>query len=371
MIAVTLFILLFALPPDSENSILEFRAESQKHSSFISDSTDHKKVSWLVLPIIFKSPDTGIALGILPQVVFRTNSANNPSNIRLDTYYTQQNQYHLLLRSGLWLSDDKLNLNSSISFKKWPTYYYGIGNRFNLPEKELFTEELYEAYFEGTKQVKNQLYLGLGYKIRYGKISVEDDGGLLQYILAAESPVTFISGINTTLKFDSRDHHFYPSRGAYNQFTIYSSLKSIGSDFSFGLLTLDFRRYIPLFRSHVLALQGVGMITLGSIVPFRMLPSLGSQLRGYSSVRHIDRRLVALQAEYRVVPVGWRIGFTVFGGVGEVFNKFEDIHMNRLKYTAGIGLRYIFSREEKINIRFDYGMGRESSGDYIDLNEAF
>jgi hypothetical protein len=27
--------------------------------------------------------------------------------------------------------------------------------------------------------------------------------------------------------------------------------------------------------------------------------------------------------------------------------------------------------EEKINIRLDYGIGRKSSGDYIDINEAF
>jgi hypothetical protein len=133
---------------------------------------------------------------------------------------------------------------------------------------------------------------------------------------------------------------------------------------------VDFRRYIQLFRSNVLALHAVGVRTGGS-VPLRMLPSAGSTLRGYSTVRNIDRNMVALQAEYRVVPAAWRFGFVVFAGAGEVFHQPADIRLSRVKYSAGIGIRYVFSRQEKINIRFDYGLGRGSSGDYIDLTEAF
>jgi hypothetical protein len=44
------------------------------------DSTGNKKLQVLLLPIIFSSPDTRLAVGVLPQIVFRSSSSNNPSS---------------------------------------------------------------------------------------------------------------------------------------------------------------------------------------------------------------------------------------------------------------------------------------------------
>lgn len=104
-------------------------------------------------------------------------------------------------------------------------------------------------------------------------------------------------------------------------------------------------------------------------LPFRVPSSIGSTLRSYSSVRYIDRNLLAFQAECRIVPLWRRVGAVVFLGAGDFFDKMEDLHFNRIKFSAGI--RYLFSRSVKINIRLDYRFGKNSSGDYLDLNEAF
>lgn len=343
---------------------------AETSESVNTDSTRQNRARLMLLPIIFKSPDTGLAAGVLPQLVFRSSSTGNPSRIRMDSYYTQNRQYHLLLRSTYWFADNNRNLTGKVSLKEWPTSFYGIGKHASSGSQEKFTETLYEASVEATGRIAPGLFAGAGYGMRYGKLAVDDTDGALFSGSIPGSGTTFISGVHGVLRFDTRDNHFFPTSGSLHRVELFGAMKPLGSDYGFTRLTVDLRRYFSFHPAHALAVQAIGIAT-GGTVPFRMLPSAGSTLRGYSTVRHIDRNLVALQLEYRVVPVAWRLGMVAFGGVGEVFDRPADIQLNKLKFAAGIGLRYQFSRPEKINIRFDYGLGRDSSGDYIDLNEAF
>jgi hypothetical protein len=368
MIAKFFFPLLALLIASTANS----NAEVLPVTSYelVQADSSSKNLRFMVLPIVFRSPDTGFAFGVLPQVVFRTPGSRYPSSVRMDTYYTQENQYHFLLRSTYRFPEDAAVIDGTFSFKNWPTYFYGVGPNTPEDNRELFTENLLEFRLEATRPVTQRVYTGLGYSLRHGNIRPEHEISLLNSAPFINDKKNLVSGITSVVRYDSRDNHFYPTSGSLHRAEFLIAMKPLGSDQDFTMVSLDFRHYIQLFRSHVLALQAVGIRTGGN-VPFRMLPSTGSTLRGYSTVRNIDRNLIALQAEYRVVPAAWRFGFTVFAGAGEVFHRFDDIRLNRVKYTAGIGIRYIFSREEKINIRLDYGVGRNSSGDYIDLTEAF
>jgi outer membrane protein assembly factor BamA len=352
------------------NSIHYDRQLIEISETVLPDSTKDKHLKWILLPIVFKSPDTGLAFGVLPQVVFRTGSSGNPSSIRMDSYYTQNRQYHLLLRSTWWFKQDTRNLSAKFSLKEWPTSFYGIGNNTRPDDKEKFTETLYDASINFTQQIARNLYAGAGTVFRYGKIRPDDPNGVLALNRVTGSGNTLISGLSTILRYDTRDNHFFPTSGRYHKAEVFASVKPLGSDYGFVSLTVDLRRYFSIHPSHVLAFRSVGIATNGS-VPFRMRPSAGSLLRGYSSVRYIDNHLLSFQMEYRVVPLVWRLGFVAFAGIGEVFNRPDEIRLDHLKYNVGIGIRYVFSRSEKINIRFDYGMGRDSSGDYLDLNEAF
>jgi tetratricopeptide (TPR) repeat protein len=167
-----------------------------------------------------------------------------------------------------------------------------------------------------------------------------NDTGILAAGTIRGSGNTFISGLGGVLQYDTRDNHFYPESGSLHKFEIYTASKMIGSDYGFTRFTFDARRYISLYPSHVIAIQAVGMFTAGS-VPFRVLPSVGNVFRGYSSVRYIDRHLIALQAEYRVVPLTWRVGFTAFAGISDVFSQLNDISHENLKYVVGMGIRYL------------------------------
>lgn len=334
------------------------------------DSLPQKNVRFMVLPIVFSSPDTRLAGGVLPQVIFRTSSTVKPSSIRMDAYYTLNRQYHVRLHPVLWIRNGFMNISGTFSFKEWPTSFYGIGNNSSRDNQEKFSETLYEASVEGTTHIGSDFYAGVGYSFRYSDIDPQDETGILASGQLAGTGTTTVSSAELLLRRDSRDNQFYPSKGSYHTLELASSSKLLGSDFSFTRVTLDMRKYFPFKNSQVLAIQGIVSFSTGE-VPFRVLPGIGDRLRGYSSVRYIDRHLAALQMEYRVAPLIGRLGFVAFAGAGDVFHSVSDWQPDRIKYSAGIGIRYLFNRSEKINIRLDYGIGKDSSGDYIDLNEAF
>lgn len=322
-----------------------------------------------LLPIFFRSPDTGAAFGILPQYIFHLGADSRPSNIRLDAYYTQKQQMHILLRPSLWLPGNRYQIDGRFSFRHWPNSFYGIG--IDAPsDAETFTERLFETRLQVQHQLRPGLFAGLQYSFRYGKLIETEAGGQLAQETITGSTRGVASGLSLVASWDTRDHVFYPSAGGYYRVALGGFGAVLGSDYNFQTLSIDLRQYTTVFRSHVLAVQMDASFT-GGDPPFRMLPGLGETLRGYSSMRYIDRNRVAVQVAYRMVPVWWRLGVVVFGGLGTVAGRLDGFSLNEIKAAVGAGLRFQIYRSDRINIRFDYGIGMGSSGDYIDLTEAF
>ena len=94
-------------------------------------------------------------------------------------------------------------------------------------------------------------------------------------------------------------------------------------------------------------------------------------MRGYYRGRYRDKNMIAFQMEYRIMPVWWRLGLVGFVGVGDVAGRLDRFDLGNFKYSYGFGIRYLFMREEKLNIRLDFAYGKGSSGFYIVLREAF
>ena len=122
----------------------------------------------------------------------------------------------------------------------------------------------------------------------------------------------------------------------------------------------------PFIASHVLAVQGY-MNVINGEPPFYMLSLLGGQylMRGYYEGRYRDKNMLAVQMEYRL-PRWKRIGATGF-----VAPATSNFALKNLKPSAGLGLRYLLVPVEKINLRLDLGWGKDSSGFYLAMAEAF
>ena len=94
-------------------------------------------------------------------------------------------------------------------------------------------------------------------------------------------------------------------------------------------------------------------------------------MRGYYLGRYRDKNMITFQTEYRF-PVGWRFGGVCFLGFGDVANKIADFSPAEFKYSFGLGLRFMFDKQEKINARLDFGYTKDGDlGVYAMVVEAF
>ena len=93
-------------------------------------------------------------------------------------------------------------------------------------------------------------------------------------------------------------------------------------------------------------------------------------MRGSYGGRYTDKCLTAYQAEYRRF-LFWRIGIVAFVATGEVAPTPSRFELNGLHYTGGGGVRFALSKEEKLNLRIDYGIAPHSNAFTVQLREAF
>ena len=110
--------------------------------------------------------------------------------------------------------------------------------------------------------------------------------------------------------------------------------------------------------------------TTFSDAPFNQLSQLGGlkRMRGYLKGRFRDDHFLTFQSEYRF-PIFRRIKGAVFGSVGSVGSQ-ED-GFQKAFFSYGLGIRIGISKIEKINLRLDYGFGKNTSGFYLTFGEAF
>ncbi len=181
------------------------------------------------------------------------------------------------------------------------------------------------------------------------------------------------TGLGWALAYDSRDNTLSPSSGAYIETGVTGYSKTIVGSHNYTSAELDIRKYIPFSRKGrtLLALQGVSRNTWGR-VPAQKLPALGGReiMRGYYEGRYRDKHLAAVQAELRS-HISGRVRGVLFASAGGVGSAPGDIFRNRVRYSGGLGLRYMLIPGNGGNLRFDYGWGGESSGFYITFGEAF
>jgi hypothetical protein len=93
-------------------------------------------------------------------------------------------------------------------------------------------------------------------------------------------------------------------------------------------------------------------------------------MRGYFKGRYRDEHYFATQVEYRQY-FWWRLGFVAFVGAGDVVPEITSLQIRKLKPSYGFGLRFLFDKEQKINLRMDIGFGRNTNGVYFGIEEAF
>lgn len=337
------------------------------------DRVEQKRSSWAFLPVFYYTPETKIAFGASSVYFFRRKESEitRPSAIMPVFIYTQNKQIISQLMTNLYWKDETYHLAGGISYIKFPSRFYGIGNNTSFSLEEDYTPRFARLLMNFQKKVRKGLNLGIRYELEDRElIEVEESGRLARGdILGSEGGTA--SGAGILVNWDTRNNLFYPSEGSFYQFSASLFSSAFFSDYDFTRYNLDFRQYFPLFSSHVLAFQGYLNIMTGH-PPFQMLSLFGGPnvMRGYYRGRYRDKNMIAFQMEYRI-PVWWRLGLVGFVGFGDVADKVSHFELLNFKYSVGWGVRYLLLSQERINVRLDFGIGGGSSNLYITINEAF
>lgn len=362
-----------AAPPDTPTAALPPKAD---------------KPSFIPFPIVFSQPETGLGYGIamLPVWRFGADTAVRKSNARLLAWRTQNNQSLVQLMHNVFTPGEQYLVSGELSYYyKFPINYYGYGPRTSRDDKSVIEYKLIIASQRVLRRVRRNTFVGLQYRftnLRDVQVRQNIDEGtprqrpslLLQRPAREYQQNTAVSGLGPSLLYDGRDNILSTFRGNYLEMTALLNGAALGSDYRFTRFLLDARHFQPLRPSSktILATQLVVQFNTGT-VPFRELANLGGDkiLRGYYDGRYRDRQLLALQAELRR-PLFWRFNGVVFGSLGQVGNTLGALADSPVKATGGAGIRFKYNRRDRLNIRFDYGFGRDgSSGFYFSIGEAF
>lgn len=335
-----------------------------------------KKSSFIFLPILYYTPETRWAGGVGGLFTFRPSGSqekSRPSALTFAAITTQNRQFILNLKPELYFKNGSTIIISYLDLKKFPDKFYGIGNNSPNEAEESYTLQQISLELSIHKKLwtAKNTYAGLLYNFDHYKfLELEPDGQLASGMIPGTRG-GIASGYGAVFKWDSRDNIFFPTVGNFIQLSASMYASVFGSDYDYIHLKTDMRTYIPLFRTHVLAFQGLFREVSGTI-PFMALPNMGGEsvMRGYYGARYRDKILTAVQAEYRF-PVWWRFGLVGFAGLGQVADRLSHLKPGEFKYSAGWGIRFKISPKEGANIRLDFGYGKNSSGIYFTAGEAF
>lgn len=341
------------------------------------DSVLASKIGWMAYPYAFYTPETQFAIGAGALVYFRTSPEIKlqQSKILFAGYYTTNDQYFMRLAPTLYFKGEKKFLNETqFLFAKEKMEFHGTGSIRDDIEDPDYTHRYFRFSTEliAKKIIADEMYTGLNIDLSTNSVYDFDNNIVLTdsvYTYGKEGG--FVSGLGWTFFWDTRNYQFYPTQNGYYKLKVFFYNSLFFSEFNYTQVIADLRQYFELLPNQILAFQLYFDGTNGD-TPFFRLPMMGGsqRMRGYFEGSYRDKRFITFQAEYRT-RIWWRFGAVAFCGIGNVGENFFDMELKHSKFSYGGGLRFLFDKEEHINLRIDFGFGKNTSGVYFGMEEAF
>ena len=175
------------------------------------------------------------------------------------------------------------------------------------------------------------------------------------------------------VSYDDRDQPRNAHQGTFVMLTVGRYADRAQGAFSFNRMTLDARRFQPLFSPrHILAvrlLTSQSFAGAGAHVPFYLQDTLGGSytMRGYPNFRFRGDKLLTLSTEYRF-ELNHRYQVAAFYDAGKAWDN-AGFSLAGLKGSGGLGLRVKAS--DRVLFRFDVARGSEGTQVYLKLGYSF
>jgi outer membrane protein assembly factor BamA len=330
----------------------------------------------LIVPVAFKTPEMGLALGLSTSVTFKTTYQNDTtirtSYIQAIGFLTTRRQNIQALESGIYFKDENYILNTQAAHTYFPDKFWGIGNDLSPHPFSPFTYEQVYLSPHLKRKLFGRFYLGALYEIQYLYRILYAKGSVYDSFKFYGKDPYKVSGFGLSLSYDTRNSAFWPSKGLYFLSQLTDFNKVFFSDYNMRKWITDVRYFKTIVKNQILALQFYNYETIGK-VPIKELAAFGgpNNMRGFYQGRYRDLNMFSIISEYRIHLRG-RFSSCIFGGFGNVYHSFSSATMRNMKFSAGAGLRFAVLEKEKLNIRLDYGYSNHfDQGLYITFGECF
>ncbi|MGZ4034836.1 MAG: BamA/TamA family outer membrane protein [Bacteroidia bacterium] len=339
------------------------------------DGDSVKKVRVIVLPIAFKSPETGWAFGLTSSVSFKTSNRydtlTRTSSIQPVAFYTTNGQNVEAMNTTIYFPKERYIFFNQISHSYYPDKFWGIGPYTKDGNVEHYAYEQFYFFPRISRMIRKNFFAGLLYEYQNVYKMSFVKGGVFDTSAFYGKSNYMVSGLGASVTYDSRNISFSPTRGFLIESLVDGFHKAIGSNYNFVKWTIDIRSFFKLIGNTVLAAQFYNYSTFGK-TPLRDQATLGgaNNMRGIYEGRFRDNNSTSLIVEYRV-PLFWKFSMCTFGDIGNVYHSREDLR-SPLKYSFGEGLRIALLKKDKLNLRLDYGYyTKKNQGFYLNVGECF
>lgn len=268
------------------------------------------------------------------------------------------------------LGEGRWSVRTKVTYEALALRFWGIGSDTPSDAEEIYRPQNVLAYTEVFHRVVGALRLGVRAEWQdYRYVEVET-GGLLDAGTLRGSGASSVLGGGVVAAWDTRDNRYAPRRGVYAQ-AFWLWFGAANTEYEFNNGHLDFRAYFDLGKQNTLAVQAFTFALFGD-VPIWRYASVGGRAhsRGYRRDRYLERRMGALQAEWRR-PVVARVDAVGFFGLANVARRYDRFTLANMRPSLGAGLR-IHPRENRdLTIRSDLAFGEDSVRFYLSFGHAF
>lgn len=336
------------------------------------DRTFEKKIDITFAGGPSYSKTTKLGLGLLAAGLYRldrTDSITPPSDLSIYANITTSGFYSVGVTGNTLFRQERRRVEYDVSFASAPRDTWGLGysaGRYN-PKTDI-VEQRYRIHGRFLQRIIPHAYVGA--LLNFEHVNGRKFNDLSLSYIAGQKRSYTATGIGLLLDYDSRDFIPNPSRGVHVRLEGVWFPRGLGNcGESLQRLNVTANYYRQLWPSGLLAFDLDGEFNSEG-TPWTMLARLGgnARMRGYYEGRYTDNNLLTAQVELRQ-RIWRRIGCVVWGGAGNIFSKSEPFAWRRTLPNYGLGLRW--ELKKRVNVRMDYGFGRDTSGFLLSINEAF
>jgi hypothetical protein len=328
------------------------------------------------------TPENGLLIGGGALITFKTNrndSLIQRSSLPLTAFFSTKGNIGLNIKMASFWKEDKIRFNVMGRIAKANDDYFGVGfETADAIEKGETTSEYDKVSFFFTPEFQHRIVKNLyaGVLIDVNQTNVKEANEIMlndpNYLEYGNN--NFNTGVGLTFTYDSRDITVNAYTGMVAKLYATTYTNNLGGDNNYDVYEIDLRKYFQINRpGNTFAVRLDGRFATGD-VPYSEMSVLGGNdaLRGYLTGKYRDRVAVFLIQEWRYMFLKSdgkmsKHGVVAWAGLGTMADTVKEIN----KFVPNGGVGYRFEVQPRMNVRIDFGVGRESHGLYFNFTEAF